>query len=260
MIMLKNKLILVTGLASNRSIAYGIASQLSEHGARLILTFQNERLQERMLELIGNLNVVKILPCDVSQPAQVEYLKQIIEQEFDNRLDGLVHSIAYAPADQLQGSFIDQVTLEGFNTAHEVSSYSLCALAQALKQPLINTQGSIITLTYLGSERYIPHYNVMGLAKASLEAAVRYLAADLGQHQVRVNAISAGPIRTLAASGIKGLKEMLTHCAEQNLLKRNVDINEIGKVATFLLSSYASPITGEIIFADCGYSKSAMNF
>jgi enoyl-[acyl-carrier protein] reductase I len=258
--MLKDKLILVTGLASNRSIAYGIASQLSEHGAKLILAFQNERLQERMLEVTKHLNIVKTLCCDVLVPTHIASLKDLIKEEFNNTLDGLVHSIAYAPADQLQGSFTDHVTHEGFNIAHEVSSYSLCALVQALKEPLINAQGSVITLTYLGSERYVPNYNIMGLAKASLEAAVRYLAADLGPQQVRINAISAGPIKTLAASGIKGLKDMLTHSAQQNFLKRNVDIQEIGKVATFLLSSYASAITGETLYTDCGYSKSAMCF
>ena len=258
--MLENKLILVTGLASNRSIAYGIASQLSAHGAKLILTFQNERLMERMHELTHNLNVVATLECDVTQPADIARLQDLINTQFEGKLDGLVHSIAYAPADQLQGKLLDQITLEGFTVAHEVSSFSFCALVQALKQPLIAAQGAVLTLTYLGSERYIPNYNVMGLAKASLEAAVRYLAADLGAEQVRVNAISAGPIRTLAASGIKGLKEMLTHSSEQNFLKRNVDIQEIGKVATFLLSPYSSAITGEILFADCGYSKSAMCF
>jgi enoyl-[acyl-carrier protein] reductase I len=257
--MLKDKLILVTGLASHRSIAYGIASQLSAHGAKLILTFQNERLKDRMTELGQDLTVAKMLECDVTQEDHINHLKDVIEKEFNNKLDGLVHSIAYAPGDQLQGSFVDHLTLDGFKIAHEVSSYSLCALVQALKTPLIHAQGSVLTLTYIGSERYVPNYNVMGLAKASLEAAVRYLAADLGPHQVRVNAISAGPIKTLAASGIKGIKDMLHHCEQQSLLKRNVDIQEIGKIATFLMSSYSSAMTAQTLYADCGYSKTAMS-
>ncbi len=257
--MLNNKIILVAGLASNRSIAYGIASQLSKHGARLILTCQNERLLERTKELADGLNIADVIECDVSIPEHIEQLKKIISDKYDNKLDGLVHSIAYADAEQLQGSFVDVISKEGFRVAHEVSSYSFCAMVQALKEPLVNAQGAVITLTYLGSNRFIPNYNVMGLAKASLEASVRYLAAGLGPLGVRVNAISAGPIRTLAASGIKGIKEMLNHCAEQSMLKRNVDIDEIGKISTFLLSNYSSAITGEIIYADCGYSHTAMN-
>ena len=172
----------------------------------------------------------------------------------DYGLDGLVHSIAYAPADQLQGDYLHHLTKEGFRIAHEISSYSLGALVQALHSSLRKNRGSIVTLTYLGANRYVPHYNVMGLAKASLEANVRYLAASLGRDQVRVNAISAGPIKTLAASGIKGFKDMLQKDVEHNLLKRNVEIEEIGEIASFLLSEEASCMTGQILYADCGYS------
>lgn len=257
--LLKNKTILLTGIASTRSIAFSIAQELSKAGANIIVTCQNEKLLDRVKQISQTLNVVDFMVCDVSSPESLEEFSSQCQSKFET-LDGFVHAIAYAPADQLKGNFHEVISYEGFHIAHDVSSYSFCALAQILFPYLKKTQGSLVTLSYLGSERSIPNYNVMGLAKASLEASVRYLAASMGPDQVRVNAISAGPIRTLAASGIAGFKHMLDKCAQQNMLKRNVCPSEVAKTTLFLLSDLSSALTGQTIDVDCGFSKTAMVF
>ena len=257
--MLNNKVILVTGIASQRSIAYSIAKQLSDSGASLILTCQTSKLAERVREFTSDLNVLDIQICDASSESDINNLFQHVSSSHQ-ALHGLVHAIAYAPSDQLKGDFHEVINKEGFSVAHEVSSYSLCLMTKVFFPLLEKGQGSVVTLSYLGSERFVPNYNVMGLAKASLEAAVRYLAASVGQNKVRVNAISAGPIRTLAASGISGFKKMLDNCASQSMLKRNVEAIEVGNVALFLLSDLSSAMTGEVLYVDCGFSKTAMVF
>ena len=257
---LKDKIFLVTGIASTRSIAYSIAHELSQAGAKLILTCQNEKLAQRVSEFTQDLNVLACEIVDLTSKDQLLSIARLIEKQYNSQLDGIVHAVAYAPADQLKGSFHEVLTHEGFQVSHEVSSYTFCLLAQVFHSYLKQSQGSLVTLSYLGSERYVPNYNVMGLAKASLEASVRYLAASMGPEQIRVNAISAGPIKTLAASGISGFKNMLNNCASQSMLKRNVEPSEVAKTALFLLSHYASGITGEVLHVDCGFSKTAMVF
>lgn len=257
--MLEDKIVVVTGIASQRSIAYAVADQLSRSGAKLILACQNEKLADRVKDFTSDLNVAQVLICDATVESDIVSMADKIEQDF-GQLHGLVHAIAYAPSDQLKGDFHDVINREGFNVAHEVSSYSFCLMMKILFPLLEKGQGSAVTLSYLGSERFVPNYNVMGLAKASLEASVRYMAASMGAKGVRVNGISAGPIRTLAASGIGGFKQMLDSCAKQNMLKRNVDAKEVGTTALFLLSDLSSAITGEILHVDCGYSKTSMVF
>ena len=257
--MLAQKNIIVTGIASKRSIAYSVAETLSIAGAQLILTCQNEKLAQRVSEMTEELNIKEIIVCDATSESDIDKVAQYVENNLSS-LDGLVHAIAFAPSDQLKGDFHDVVTKEGFRVAHEVSSYSFCLMMNKLSKYLEASQGSAVTLSYLGSQRFVPNYNVMGLAKASLEASVRYLAASLGPKSIRVNAISAGPIRTLAASGISGFKQMLDNCANQSMLKRNVDAKEVASTALFLLSELSSAITGEVINVDCGFSQTAMVF
>lgn len=256
---LKDKNIVVTGIASQRSIAFSVAEQLSEAGANLILTCQNQKLADRVTEMTSDLNVQKVIVCDVTSENELDNVVSYVSSNLSS-LDGLVHAVAYAPADQLKGNFHEVISKDGFNIAHEVSSYSFCLMVNKFHTLLEKSQGAAVTLSYLGSQRYVPNYNVMGLAKASLEASVRYLAASLGPHNVRINGISAGPIRTLAASGISGFKQMLDNCAHQSMLKRNVEPKEVAQTALFLLSDLSSAITGEIVNVDCGFSQTSMVF
>jgi enoyl-[acyl-carrier protein] reductase I len=241
----------VFGVANKRSIAWSIAQGLHAAGARLAITYQNERLEQEAKDLILSLPGAEAFRCDVSQDQEVERLFAELRQRY-GKLHALVHSIAYAPADELKGEFLN-TTREGFRIAHDVSVYSLIALARAAA-PLMEDGGSIITMTYYGAEKVVPHYNVMGVAKAALEATVRYLAVDLGKRRIRVNAISAGPIKTLAARGISGLGDMLKAHAERAPLQRNVDVNEVGATGVFLASDASSGITGETLYVDCGYN------
>jgi enoyl-[acyl-carrier protein] reductase I len=250
------KRVLIVGLASSRSIAYGIAEAMHREGAKLALTYQNEKLQSRVQEMAALWQSDLVLPCDVADDAQIQAVFTNLKQHWDN-IDIIVHSVAYAPAEQLEGNYLDCVTREGFRMAHDISSYSFAALAKAAS-PMLNDKGALITLSYLGAERAIPNYNVMGLAKASLEANVRYLAASLGSRGIRVNAISAGPIRTLAASGIKNFRKMLSYDEKTNALQRNITAEEVGNVAAFLCSDLASGITGEVVHVDAGFNMVAL--
>ena len=249
---LKGRRILVTGMLSNRSIAYGNAKACAREGAELAFTYQGEGVRERVVELATQFDSTLVYPCDVAEDAQVEALFRDLAAKWPS-LDGLVHAIAFAPREALKGEFHEAVTRENFRIAHDVSSYSLAALAKAAA-PMMGDGGAIVTLSYLGAVRALPSYNVMGLAKASLEAAVRYLASSLGPKGVRVNAISAGPIKTLAAAGIGGFSKIL-HFVEKNApLRRGVTTDEVGNTAAFLLSPLASGITGETIYVDAGFS------
>lgn len=243
----------VFGVANKRSIAWAIAQRLQQAGARLAITYQNERLAEEAKDLISALPGAEAFQCDVSSDSEIEALFAKFKEHYGT-LHALVHSVAFAPADELKNDFV-QTTREGFRIAHDVSVYSLIALARGAA-PLMNPEngGSIITMSYYGAEKVVPHYNLMGVAKAALEATVRYLAYDLGKQRVRVNAISAGPIKTLAARGISGLGDMLKSHAERAPLKRNVDVDEVAKTALFLCSDEGTGITGETIYVDCGYN------
>ncbi len=251
MINLSGRTAVVFGVANKRSIAWAIAQKLQEAGARLAITYQNERLELEAKELIAALPGAEAFRCDVSQDAEIAQLFAQLRERY-GVIHTLVHSIAYAPADELKNDFV-LTTREGFRIAQDVSVYSLIALARAAA-PLMTEGGSIMTLTYYGSQKVVPRYNVMGVAKAALEASVRYLAADLGKQNVRVNAISAGPIKTLAARGISGLNEMLKAHAERAPLQRNVDVAEVGGAALFLASDLSTGITGETLYVDCGYN------
>ena len=250
---LQNKRALIVGVASNRSIAYGIAEAMAREGAEIALTYQNEKLKERVEKLAGELGAKIVLPCDVVSDDEITTLFAELSQRWDG-LDCIVHSVAFAPRDALEGSYLDSVTRENFRIAHDVSSYSFAALAKGGRQLMTGRKGALLTLTYLGAERAIPNYNVMGVAKASLEANVRYLAASLGPEGIRVNAVSAGAIRTLAASGIANFREMLAKGEQAAPLKKNVTIEEVGNAAAFLCSDLASGITGEILYVDAGYN------
>jgi enoyl-[acyl-carrier protein] reductase I len=256
---LSGKRALVVGLASDRSIAYGIASAMHREGAELAFTYQGERLQERVAAMARIFNSTIVLPMDVGVDAEIDAAFAGLRSSWDS-LDVLVHSVAFAPRDQIAGGFVDSTTREGFRIAHDISSYSLTALAKAARPMMFGRAGSIVTLTYLGAVRSVPSYNVMGLAKASLEANVRFLAADLGPQGIRVNAISAGPIKTLAAAGVSGFRKMLSHVASYTPLRRNVTIEEVGNAAAFLCSDLASGITGEVLYVDAGYSHVGMAF
>src|SRR5262245_51410852 len=250
---LAGKRILVTGLLSNRSIAYGIAKAVRREGAELAFTYQNDRFKERVAEMAGEFGSKLAFPCDVANDAEIAALFAGLAKAWDG-LDGLVHAIAFAPREAIAGDFLDGVSREAFRIAHDVSSYSFAALAKAGLPLMQGRNSALLTLTYLGAERVVPNYNTMGLAKASLEAAVRYLAASLGPRGIRVNAISAGPIKTLAASGIKNFGKIL-HFVEQTApLRRNVTTEDVGNVAAFLLSDLARAVTGEITYVDCGFN------
>ncbi|MBP8020077.1 MAG: enoyl-ACP reductase [Pseudomonadota bacterium] len=254
---MSGKRVLIVGVASKLSIAYGIAAAMSREGAELAFTYQNEKLKKRVEEFAASFGSSLVFPCDVAQDSEVDSLFTELSAHWDS-LDSLVHSVAYAPADQLEGDFVDVTTREGFRMAHDISSYSLIALTKAAKPLLSKAHGNVLTLTYQGSERVLPNYNVMGLAKASLEANVRYLASSMGPLGVRVNAISAGPIRTLAASGIKNFRKMLAYNEAATPLRRNVTIEEVGNAAAFLCSDLASGISGEIMYVDGGFNTTAM--
>ena len=249
---LSGKNILITGIASERSIAWGIAQAMHRQGANLACTYPSEKMKPRVEALAEKLGAHAVLPCDVGSDSQIETLFADLGKKW-TRLDALVHSIAFAPREELNGMFLDAVSRDGFNTAHEISSYSFAALAKAAR-PMMTAGGALLTLTYIGSLRAMPGYNVMGLAKASLEANVRYLAQSLGADGIRVNAISAGPIRTLAAAGIANFKKMLAHFEKSAPLGRVVTIDEVGNAAAFLCSELASGITGEITYVDAGFS------
>ena len=250
---LQGRRILVTGMLSNRSIAYGIAKACAREGAQLAFTYQGEGVRERVAGLAGEFGTDLVFPCDVAEDAQIEALFVELGRRWDG-LDGLVHAIAFAPREALKGGFHESVSREAFRVAHDVSSYSLAALAKAAAPMMQGRPAAIVTLSYLGAVRTIPNYNVMGLAKASLEAAVRYLASSLGPSGIRVNAISAGPIKTLAAAGIGGFSKIL-HFVEKNApLRRGVSAEEVGNTAAFLLSDLSSGITGECIYVDAGFS------
>jgi len=250
---LADKKIVITGLLSNRSIAYGIAQACRREGATLAFTYVNDELKERVVKLASDFGTVPVLPCDVTHDEQIDGLFAALGREWGS-LDGLLHSIAFAPRDALDGDFLAGLSRAGFATAHDISSYSFAALAKGARALMSGRNGSLLTLTYLGAVRAIPNYNVMGLAKASLEANVRYLAQTLGPEGTRVNAISAGPIKTLAAAGIGGFSKILRFVEKTAPLRRNVTTDEVGNVAAFLLSDLASAVTGEITYVDCGFS------
>jgi enoyl-[acyl-carrier protein] reductase I len=251
MITMQDKNAVVFGVANRRSIAWSIAQRLCDAGAKLAITYQNERLKEEAHDLITSLPGAEAFQCDVSRDAEIERLYSQLQERY-GRLDALVHSVAFAPAEELKGDFLN-TSREGFRIAQDVSVYSLIAVSRAAA-PLMTNGGSVITMSYFGAEKVMPSYNVMGVAKAALEATVRYLAYSLGPKKVRVNAISAGPIKTLASRGISGFGEMLKAHAERSPLKRNVDVKEVGDAGLFLASDFSSGITGETIYVDCGYN------
>jgi enoyl-[acyl-carrier protein] reductase I len=250
---LQDKKILITGLLSNRSIAYGIAKALKREGATLAFTYQNEDIRQRVTQLAQEFGVAPILRCDVSSDEEIDALFGQLAKEWDG-LDGIVHSVAFAPREALRGELLDGLSREAFRIAHDVSSYSFAALAKGGLKMMTGRNASLLTLTYLGAERAVPNYNVMGLAKASLESCVRYLARNLGPAGIRVNGISAGPIKTLAAAAISDFSQKLKIVEEYSPLRRNVTIDEVGNAAAFMLSDLASGITGEITYVDCGFN------
>lgn len=254
---LSGKKALIVGLASTRSIAYGIANAFHQQGAELAFTYQNEKLQERVETMAKNFNTSLTYPCDVASDEQIQLLMDSLQENW-SELDILIHSVAFAPAADISGDFVSNCTREGSRIAHDISAYSLVALTKAAYPLMKNTKGSILTLSYLGAEKAVPNYNVMGMAKASLEAAVRYLAASLGKDGIRVNAISAGPIKTLAAAGIKDFRKMQSAYAATAPLKRNVSAEEVGNAAAFLCSDLASGITAEVVHVDAGFHAVAM--
>ena len=256
MALLTDKRILITGVLSNRSIAYGVARACAREGAQLAFTFVNDELKDRVTKLAADFGSVPVLRCDVTSDDEVSALFETLKSEW-GALDGLLHSIAFAPREALAGDFLDGMTRSAFATAHDVSSYSFAALAKGARPLMQGRSGSLVTLTYLGSTRALQNYNVMGLAKASLEANVRYLASALGPEGIRVNALSAGPIKTLAAAGIGGFSKILHFVEKTAPLRRNVTIDEVGNVAAFYFSELSSAITGEVTYVDCGFSTVA---
>lgn len=254
---LTGKRVLILGIASKLSIASGIAEAMHKQGAELAFTYQNEKLKGRVEGFAETWGSDLTFPCDVTKEEEITALFEELGKHWDG-LDCIVHCLAFAPGNELNGNYVDVTTKQGFLLAHEISSYSLVALAQAGKEMMAQRNGSLLTLSYLGAVRSLPNYNVMGLAKASLEANVRYMAASLGPEGTRVNAISAGPIRTLAAAGIKSFRKMLEHNAKQTPLRRNVTIEEVGNAAAFLCSDLASGISGEILYVDGGFNTTAM--
>jgi enoyl-[acyl-carrier protein] reductase I len=254
--LLTDRRILITGVLSTRSIAYGIAKACQREGATLAFTYANEDLRERVAKIAAEFAPCPVLPCDVGSDDQIAALFDTLRAEW-NGLDGLLHSIAFAPREALAGDFLNALSRDAFAVAHDISSYSFAALAKGARPLLAGRNASLLTLTYLGAVRALANYNVMGLAKASLEANVRYLAAALGPEGTRVNAISAGPIKTLAAAGIGGFSKILSFVEHSAPLRRNVTIDEVGNVAAFYFSSMSSAITGEITYVDCGFSNVA---
>lgn len=254
--MLNGKRALIVGVASNRSIAYGIAQAFHEQGAELAFTYQGEKLLSRVEKIAAEFDSSIVLPCDVASDDDIISMVEQLKNHWEN-FDIIVHSVAYAPADQLAGDYLDCVTREGFNTAHDISSYSLAALSKYCRG-MLNPGGAVLTLSYLGAERVVHNYNVMGIAKASLEANMRYLANSFGPHKIRVNAISAGPIKTLAAAGIKNLRDMLNYHERVAPLRENVTQLQVGQAAMFLCSDLASGITGETLHVDAGFHAVAI--
>ncbi|MBU0622478.1 MAG: enoyl-ACP reductase FabI [Gammaproteobacteria bacterium] len=253
---LANKRILVTGMLSNRSIAYGVALAMHRQGAELAFTYQGERVKDRVVDMAKEFGSDMVYPCDVSSDAEIEQLFSDLGKKW-GKFDGFVHAIAFAPREALDGEFLDGFSREAFRIAHDISAYSFPAMAKAAL-PYLNDNSSILTMSYLGAVRTMPHYNVMGMAKASLEASVRYLAMELGRKGMRANAISAGPIKTLAAAGIGDFGKLLSYNAKHAPLKRNVTVEEVGNVAAFLCSDLASGITGEITYVDGGFNTTAL--
>lgn len=250
---LAGKRILVTGVLSNRSIAYGIARACHQQGAELAFTYVGDRFKDRVAEFAAEFGSDIVLPCDVAEDSQIEATFTDLAKRWDG-LDGLVHSIGFAPREAIAGNFLDGLSREGFRIAHDISAYSFAAMAKAALPLMEGRNGSVLTLTYLCAERVVPNYNTMGLAKASLEASVRYLATALGPRGIRANGISAGPIKTLAASGIKDFSAILKFVEAQAPLRRNVTIDDVGNVAAFMLSDLAAGVTGEITHVDAGFS------
>jgi enoyl-[acyl-carrier protein] reductase I len=253
---LAGKRLLITGVISNRSIAYGVAAACKREGAELAFTYQGERIKDRVTEFAHEFGSGLVFPCDVGSDEEIEALFANLRNHWDG-LDGLLHSIAFVPREALSGDYLDCITRENFRVAHDISSYSFAALAKAAYPMMEGRQAALLTLTYLGSNRSVPNYNVMGLAKASLESNVYYMAQSLGPKGIRVNAVSAGPIKTLAASGIAKFSEKLDLVAKNAPLRRNVTIEEVGNVAAFLMSDLASGITGEITYVDAGFNTTA---
>ncbi|MGV6827361.1 MAG: enoyl-ACP reductase FabI [bacterium] len=249
---LQDKQILIVGLASNRSIAYGVAKAMHEQGAKLAFTYQTDKLKGRVEKMANELGSDIVMPLDVAEDDQIEAVFKTLGETWDG-LDSIVHSVGFAPRDQLEGTYAEAVTREGFRIAHDISSYSFAALAKAGREMMAGRNGSLVTMTYLGAVRTVPNYNVMGVAKASLEANVRYLADSLGPEGTRVNAISAGPIRTLAASGISDFRSMLAEAEAKTPLRRNVTIEQVGNATAFMCSDLASGITGDVLYVDSGY-------
>lgn len=253
---LAGKRLLITGVISNRSIAYGIAKACKREGAELAFTYQGERIKDRVTEFAKEFDSSLVFPCDVGSDEEIDALFVELGKNWDG-LDGLVHSVAYVPREALAGDYLDCVTRENFRVAHDISSYSFAALAKAALPMMAGRNAALLTLSYLGAVRSVPNYNVMGLAKASLESNVYYMAQSLGPKGIRVNAVSAGPIKTLAASGIAKFGEKLDLVAKNAPLRRNVTIDEVGNAAAFLLSDLASGISGEITYVDAGFNTTA---
>jgi len=256
MALLGDKKLLITGVLSNRSIAYGVAKACAREGATLAFTYVNDDLKDRVAKIASEFGACPLLRCDVTSDDEIAALFDGLGREW-GALDGMLHSIAFAPREALSGDFLDATTRQAFATAHDISSYSFAALAKGARPLLKNRNASLLTLTYLGAARVLANYNVMGLAKASLEANVRYLAAALGPEGTRVNAVSAGPIKTLAAAGIGGFSKILSFVEKNAPLRRNVTIDEVGNVAAFYFSDLSSAIPGEVTYVDCGFSTVA---
>lgn len=256
--MLTGKKALIIGVASKHSIAYAIADAFTKEGAQVALTYQNEKLSDRVKEMGNQWQASFCQQCDVANDQDIDQLASSIKDHW-GEIDIVIHSVGFAPADELKGRFIDSCSREGFKVAHDISTYSFIALAKALVPLMPEAGGSLLTLTYHGSQQTLPNYNVMGLAKAALESSVRYLAGDLGSSGIRVNAISAGPIKTLAASGIAGFRKMLKQNAQRAPLKRNITAEEVANTAVFLASDYSSGITAQTIYVDGGFNTCAMS-
>ncbi len=254
---MEGKNILIVGLASTRSIAWGVADAMYKAGANLAFTYQNDKLKGRVEKMAAQCGSEIIIPCDVSSDEEITAVFDQLGQSWEG-LDGIVHSVAFAPREALEGDYLDAVTRENFNIAHEISSYSFAALAKAGRKMMQGRNAALVTMSYLGAERSIPNYNVMGLAKASLEANVRYMAQSLGPEGIRVNAVSAGPIKTLAAAGIGNFRKMLETFENTSPMRRNVTIEDVGKSTAFLCSDLASGITGEVIYVDAGFRSTGM--
>ena len=254
---LEGKKILIVGVANKFSIAAGIAESMHKQGAELILSYQSERLKEKVIKLGDTWNCKTYIECDVSSDESISNMMDAIENTW-GYLDGIIHAVGFAPANELDGDFVEVATREGFSIAHDISVYSFTALAKAGAPLMKGRDASLLTLSYLGAERTLPNYNVMGVAKAGLESTTRYLANSMGKNGIRVNAISAGPVKTLAASGVKSFKKMLSYNASRAPLKRNITTSEVGNAASFLCSDLASGITGEILYVDAGFNITAM--